>query len=217
MIVGYCTADDLYSYGLPRGSLPNPAREIASVSSGTDTISLDGHGFSADVPVTFRADAGGTLPDPLVAGVTYYATAVNDGSFAVSATAGGSTIDLTTAGSRILVIQPLPIDAAIAWASACVDDMITAHPTPLATPYPPIVAMTTAELAIGKLLSLVGRGTDRLTAAVDAAQTRLARWGRGRPIRGANTSGLTHTSLGATATLPFLDTRGWHRSGGSIP
>lgn len=216
-IVGYCTADDLYAYGLPRGGLPNPARQIAEVLPGTDAIVLDGHGFGTDIPVTFRADAGGTLPAPLAENVTYYATGITDSTFAVSASAGGSSIDLTTAGNRILVIAPLPIASAIEWASATVDDMVSSHPTPFAAPYPPIVVMTTAEIAIGKLLSLTGVGSDRLADAVTKAEERLGRWASGKPVRGSGTGDLTHTNLGARASLPYADSRGWHRSDGKIP
>jgi hypothetical protein len=215
--VGYCTSDDLYAYGLPRGGLPNPAREIYEVLPGSDQIVLDGHGFGTDVPVSFRADAGGSLPSPLSENVTYYATGVTDSVFVVSATVGGATIDITTAGSRILVIQPLPVDGAIAWASAVVDDLVSSHPTPFAAPYPPIVVMTTAELAVGKLMSLTGRGSEKLTEAVDAAQKRLEKWGHGNPIRGSGTSDLTHTNLGARATAACVDRRGWHRSDGNLP
>ena len=184
---------------------------------GTDQIVLDGHGFGEDVEVSFRADAGGSLPSPLSEHTTYYATGVTDSAFVVSATVGGGSIDLTTTGSRILVVQPLPVSSAIEWASAVVDDIVSSHPTPFSAPYPPIIVMTTAELAIGKLLSLTGRGSEKLSEAVDAAQKRLAAWGRGKPIRGASTSGLTHTNIGARATAPFIDSRGWHRSDGNLP
>ena len=58
----YCTEADLYDYGLPRGSLPNPGRIVAEVASGTEILTLDGHGFRDDSELLFRAEAGGSLP-----------------------------------------------------------------------------------------------------------------------------------------------------------
>ncbi len=127
MAESYCAASDLYDFGMPRGAATNPGHLIASVSAGANTLELDQHGFAAGNPVLFRAEAGGSLPSPLVEGTTYYAIPVTESTFSVAATDGGAAIDLTTAGSRILVIAPLPVTQAIAWASRIIDDMLPAH------------------------------------------------------------------------------------------
>lgn len=208
----YCTDSDLYNYGLPRGSIPNPGRLVASASTSTGALTLDVHGFADDDPLTFRAEAGGTLPAPIVAGTTYYAIAVDDNSFRVSATAGGAPLTLTTAGSRTVVITPLPLEASRAWASRIVDQSLPAHLVPLAEPFPDLVVMTTAELAIGKLLQGKGSTAKSLVMMVADAQKMLARWAKGVPLRGENVP--PRANLAASATLPYADPRGWGRYGG---
>lgn len=210
--MNYCDPADLYSYGLPRGALPNEGRLAASASAAADTIELDGHGFALNGPVSFRAEAGGSLPEPLDEGTTYYAIPVTPDAFSVAAAEGGAAIDLTTDGERVVVIAPLPIDAAIAWASRIIDDSLPAHLVPLEEPLPEIVRMTCAELAAGKLLTYTGREAESLTAMVDQAQKRLMRWGKGVPIRGTNAP--KPANLAASATVPYKDPRGWNRYGG---
>ena len=41
-------------------------------------VTLDEHAFATNDPLTFRAQAGGSLPAPLVEGTTYYAIEVDD-------------------------------------------------------------------------------------------------------------------------------------------
>src|SRR6478609_2025292 len=94
----YSTVSDLYAYGVPRGAVPNPARLAASVLASSDAFTLDEHGFATDDPVSFRAEAGGALPAPLVAGTTYYAIALTASTFKVAAAVAGAALDLTTDG-----------------------------------------------------------------------------------------------------------------------
>lgn len=212
--MAYCSRGDLHAFGLPRGALPNPGRLIASVNTSADSLSLDVHGFEDDDPVTFRAEAGGSLPAPLVEGTTYYVVALTDSTFSVATSAGGSVIDLTSAGSasRILVIAALPVEAAIDWASRIIDDLLPAHVVPLAEPYPEVVRMTCAELAAGKLLTFTGGTSASLTAMVDAATKRLERWAKGVPIRGDNAP--KAAGLASSTALPHSDPQGWRRYGG---
>jgi hypothetical protein len=176
---------------------------------------LDGHGFAEGAPVTVRAEAGGSLPSPLQAGVTYYVVPVGDDRISLSATAGGDAIDLTTVGENVLVIAPLPMAAAISYASALVDDMLPAHVVPLTAPFPPIVKATTAELAAAKLAAITGVKGANLSEATDAAQKRLERWGKGIPIRGTNAPGAANLAAnGASLSAAFNDARGWQKFGG---
>ena len=210
--MSYCVAADLYSWGLPRGALPNPGRLVDSVSSSANTVSLDVHGFEAGDPVSFRAESGGSLPAPLVAGTTYYAVPVSGDVFSVAATAGGEAIDFSSAGARIIVIAPLPIASAIAFGAALIDDMLPGHVLPLIAPYPPLIVMTNAELAAGKLLARTGSASKSLTEIVDQARKRLERWALGIPVRGENVQ--TPANLAASASVPYADPRGWNRWGG---
>jgi len=210
--VCYCSASDIFAFGLPRGSLPFPARLIASVSAGTDALALDGHGFEADHPISFRAEGGGALPSPLVEGVGYFALPVDESHFQVATEAGGSAVNITTSGSGVLVIAALPVDSARQWASRMVDDMLPAHVVPLTAPYPEIVVATCAELAACKLARFTGAATKSVGEILDYAQKRLERWARGVPIRGTNAP--TSAGMAVTASSAGRDTRGWRQYGG---
>lgn len=204
----YCDTADLYSYGLQRGALPNPGRIVDGVSVSANTVTLNEHGFELNDPVVFRAENNGSLPAPLVEGTTYYAVPVNSSVFSVAETADGSSVDLTTTGSRIVVAAPLPFGSSIAWASALVEDMLPAHIVPLSEPYPPLVRMTVAELAAGKLMTRQGAASVSLSEMVEAAQKRLERWAKGIPLRGENVP--LRANLSVKAAAAYRDTRGWH-------
>jgi hypothetical protein len=216
----YCTRADLYSFGLPRGALRNPGRPADASSAADDTITIDVHGFALDDLVSFRPEGGGRLPAPLVAGIDYFAIPVTESRFSVSATQGGAAIDLTTDGARFVVIAPLKFDEAITFGAAIIDDQLPAHCVPLIAPYPPIIVMTNAELAIGKLLN--GSATASLAAMVDAATQRLARWAKGQPLRGTNTDKQTRANVAVSGnapaqtqtSLPVSDLNGWNKFGG---
>lgn len=208
----YCTEVDLYRYGLPRGSVPNPGRLIDSVSASADTLSLDVHGLETDREVTLRPDAGGTMPAPLVAGTTYYAIRVSESVFKLAATAGGAAIDITSAGSNVLLGVDLDFASACDWSSRLLDDMMPGHVVPLTEPYPEIVVMTSAQLAIHVITSGRGR-SDTLDALIDMAQKRIERWARGVPIRGANAP--TAAGMATSARATRTDRRGWTRYGGT--
>jgi hypothetical protein len=205
----YCTAGDVYSFGLPRGAVPNPGRLAQSALASTNVITLDVHGFDADSPVVVRPDAGGSLPGGLSEGTTYYVIPVDESSFRLAATAGGAAIDLSSDGESVVVIAPLPMAEAITFASRLIDNMLPAHVVPLTTPYPPIVVMTAAELAGGKLCNFQGAESKSMADMVDAAQKRLERWGKGVPVRGTNRP--TAASLSASAGTSCTD---WDRHGG---
>jgi len=122
-------------------------------------------------------------------------------------------IDFTTNGVRVVVGTQLPFAAAIAFGKALIDDMLPAHLVPLTAPYPPIIVMTNAELAIGKLTGSTGNGSKSIGAMVDEARKRLAEWAKGKPLRGENVPPPANLATAAVATAPCRDDRGWRRWG----
>lgn len=215
----YCTKADCYLYTPAlRSALRNPGRPADSASASDDTITLDVHGFVLNDKITLRPEAGGSLPRPLVQSTIYFALPVDEARFQLADAADGSAIDLTTDGARIVIITPINFDAAISWASAIIDDQIPAHAVPLVAPYPLIVVMTCAELAGGKLLG--GSESQSLSAIIDFAIKRLARWATGIPLRGANTATQQATQISVSndapspRSLPCTDREGWGRFGG---
>ena len=209
--MAYCLPADLYSYGLPYGALASPGRLVDSVSVAEDSITLDAHGFAAGTPVQFRAVGGGSLPDPVASGVTYYASPLDDWRFQVALTVDGAAIDLTTAGTTFQVYASLPVEATIEKASRRIDDMIPAHLVPLSDPVPDIVRMTAAELAAADLLAITGGASEALTAVYDRAQKRIARWARNVAIRGTNAPPTAQRSLSSVNARPA---HAWKRYGG---
>ncbi len=208
----YSAVSDLYSFGLPRGALPNPGRLASAAHASTDVFTLDEHGFTTDDPITLRAEAGGSLPSPLAAGTVYYVIALTASTFKVAAAAAGVAINLTTDGARVLVIAPSPVAAAIAWADRMIDDRVP-HLVPFPAPVPDIVRMTSAELAASKLLAMTGATSKSLGDTYDAAMKRLERWAKGAPIRDPNAT--ASSNLAVSATVPYCDPRGWNRFGGT--
>lgn len=88
-------------------------RTVGSVDSTTDTITCNAHGFSSGNPVTFRVTAG-QLPGALYDTVTYYVVNAQTNTFQVATAAGGTAIDLTSAGSGLIEVSgPYDPDVAV--------------------------------------------------------------------------------------------------------
>jgi hypothetical protein len=211
-----CTEADVYSFGVPRGSLPNPGRLVASVSVAGNYLTLDAHGLGEGLALEFRAEAGGSLPAPLAEGVTYYARPLAAGRFAVSASPGGAALDLTTTGANVVVVVPLSaqIADAITWAEGIIYEHLPAHATPVADPVPTVLRTTCATLAAGRLLALRGAASKSIAELVAEAQTLVRRWASGVPVRQASAAGRTNLASAAAASAPYTDTRGWRQYGG---
>jgi hypothetical protein len=64
-----------------------------------NTVHWPSHGLAANYPVMFSTQ--GTLPAPLVPGLTYYVTGGDANGFQISTAPGGSVITFTTAGSGV--------------------------------------------------------------------------------------------------------------------
>ena len=79
-----------------------PAKQYpVAVDTSTDRISLTGHGFPAGTKIQFQ---GVTPPDPITFGTAYYVVDTMADSFKVEASVGGGAIDITTAGSEVVVL-----------------------------------------------------------------------------------------------------------------
>lgn len=209
----YCAPSDLYSFGVPRGATPNPGRVVASALS--NVFTLDVHGFATGEPVLFAQAGAAALPAGLSLGTTYYALPLTEHTFQVSSTPGGSAVTFTDADEPLLVVSPLPVADAIAWAQEIINDSLPAHVVPISDDaVPAIVKMTCAELAAGKLLGLMGAMSTSLSDTVDRAQKRLARWAGGVPIRGAEVPPPANNAAAYVAPC-HTDRRGWGRYGGT--
>lgn len=209
-MTAYATRADVYKYGLPRGLLGMPARELASVVATTDTFELDGHGFETDDAVILRAFEGGTMAAPLVAGTTYYVIRLSDSTFKVAAAPAGAAINISADGVTMLVASPLPFDDVLEFYSRWLDDFVPAHAVPLTAPYPVVVVATVAELAGKKLAFLAGHSSEAVDAYEASAAKRLERWAAGIPIRDARaTTEHTNKAVSSVINTIHADPRGW--------
>lgn len=208
----YATRSDVYRYGLPRGTLGTPGRLVASAVAAMDLIELDGHGFETDDPIVFRAGEGGTLPAPLVASTTYYAINETDSTFKISATQGGSAINLTTDGVNVFVATPLPFDEVLEFYSRWVDGFLPAHFVPLKPDddgrFPVIVSGIVAELAAKKLQQLAGHASVSVGEYEIAAKAQLERWSKGVPLRDP-AEGDANRAVASSLVITGTDPRGW--------
>lgn len=204
-MVAYATRADVYKYGFSRGTLGNPGRLVASALASTDVLTLEGHGFETDDEILLRAEAGGSLPSPLVAGTPYYAIRLTDATFAVAAAPGGAAINLTTDGESVVVSAALPFDEVLEFYSRFVDDFLPAHLVPLAEPYPVTVTATVAELAAKKLQLIAGQASEAIDAVELAAKARLERWARGLRVRDVRVT----TSANLAVSGSGGGSRGW--------
>ena len=209
----YATRADLYRYGFPRGLVANPGRLCASALASTDTFELDGHGFEDGDAVLLRAESGGELPAPLVAGTTYYVLRQSEATFKLSATPNGSAVNLTTDGASVLVASALPIDEQLAVLSRFVDPFIPAHATPLTEPYPLVVVQIVAKLAAADLLRIAGQSSESMAQLEVGAKAQLERWASGIPLRDARATSSTNR---AYSEAYGGDSRGWS-NGGTLP
>lgn len=75
-----------------------------SASSSTDVITAPGHAYNDNDVVRFFDADDSTLPTGVAEGTSYYVINTNQvaGTFKVSASEGGATIDLTAAGNGIV-------------------------------------------------------------------------------------------------------------------
>ena len=87
----------------PTVTIAKPARIIptSGITTGTDTIAYTAHGLNAGDVLVYN-NGGGTSATGLTSGTTYYviASGLTADAFKVSATDGGSTVDITGTGNN---------------------------------------------------------------------------------------------------------------------
>lgn len=210
----YCDPADVVPF-LPSGGLPDAVREAYGHATG-DYIESNGHGLASGAEVRFRAADSGSLPTGLVEGTTYYASVLSTSRFQVSATDGGTAINLSTDGENFSYWSPLPVDAWIEWASRQIDSFLPAHVVPIVEPYPAVVVTACAELAAAMGLSITGGATIDLGVKLDAIGQRLARWAKTIPLRGTARSTQSPVNLAVTASAGATDSRGWAPNGNDV-
>lgn len=203
----YADASGL-SLPLASGVLSNPGRPV-DVDATLDLFVLDVHGLTTGDPVELRAEgSAGAMPGGLTEGTTYYAIVLSQSRFQVSATVGGAAIDLSSAGANVLASFPLPVDAALTWASRIIDENLPAHVVPLAAESE-TVRMVCLQLAAGYLANRGGTQSDALAEVVATGVKLLDKWAKHIPVRDVDAPASLSIGTGGTAT-----TCAWRRYGG---
>jgi hypothetical protein len=193
--------------------LSNPGRLCASVEDTSDLFELEGHGFETNDVLLFRAEDGGSMPTPLVAGVPYYAIRISESTFKVSLTAGGEPVNLTVDGASVVVSIALPVDEILEYYSRFVDDVIPAHLVPLTAPYPTTVVVAVATLAAKRLLYIAQQSSESMDALELGERAKLERWAAHVPIRDPRVTSSANLSVSEGSTA---DPRKWG-IGGILP
>ena len=101
--IGYWNTGTYVGCAPNGGATPKNFMSVAS----TDTVYCAGHGWSDTQKITFF---GGTPPAPLVEGTVYFVRDSATDSFKVSASSGGSAIDLTAAPTFGCVVAAITED-----------------------------------------------------------------------------------------------------------
>jgi hypothetical protein len=213
----YCAQHDAYRFAAP-GMLQVPARSVAAVSTSTWLFTLAGHGFATDDEVAFRAEAGGSLPTGLTAGVTCFAIYVSPDTFQVAASAGGAAIHVSTTGSNVLAVAHIPWSRFIDECSAMTEQTIVAHKVPLlnddGTVPEPVRAFTAAQLAM-RVLAFCGRETQAVEGQLKYWGALAEKWGRGVPLRGVARPPAVNVAISRSGAR--VDPLGWDRGDGRFP
>ncbi len=198
------------------GGIPTTSALAASSLAGSETVTLDGHGFETGDPLTVRAITGGALSAPLVAGTTYYAIRLDNASFKLSATPTGAAIDLTTDAVEMMVMRDPDFDYWIGVYSRWADTNFPGHAVPF-TPgkVPSIVESLTADLVAKRMFNVGGQASDSLKDMEITSAAQLARFATGMPIRDAAATAPTNLAINA-ALSTGTDPRGWCPNGSGV-
>lgn len=179
------------------GEIAGSSRLVESALAATDVLTLDGHGFETDDPITVRATEGGALSAPLVEGTIYFAIRLTNGTFSLAATTGGSAINLTTDATSMVVTRDPAYDDVIEYYSRFCDGYIPANLVPLQQPIPVTVKTIVARLSGKALMNIDGKSSAIVEAEELLAQKQLERWALGLPIREATATGPSNLAVSA--------------------
>lgn len=149
------------------------------------------------------------MPSPMVEGTTYYAIPLTSNTFQVAASISGSALNITTAGSNLLVIPEMPWTAWIDECSAMVDQTLPAHAVPM-TVVPECVRLYCAVLLAMRALAHVGAQTAAVQGQLEYWTKQAEKWGKGQIIRGTNAPACVNVAVVNPYTA---DARGWSTDG----
>ena len=119
VVTGFTVTEIGSDYTVPTVTVDVPRRTIptSGVTTGTDTIAYTSHGLSVNDQVRYQ-DGGGTAIAGFTDNTTYFVNTVADAnSFTLSATEGGSVIDLTGTGNNAQFFELLSATQATAGAA----------------------------------------------------------------------------------------------------
>jgi hypothetical protein len=93
-------------YNTAQAVLWTPATKTFTADATANTGTSNGHGLLNGQKA--RVTTTGTLPAPLLADTDYWLVGVTANTWQFAATKGGAAIDLTTAGTGTLTLNPVP-------------------------------------------------------------------------------------------------------------
>lgn len=123
---GPCTAGSATAYFFSVGTAASGTGKILdvgvigggpkiAVGFTSDTITAPGHGLAVNDPVCFWATLGNSLPTGITEGTVYYVkTAPDADNITISATQGGTVLDITASGAGVVQkLTPISISSGV--------------------------------------------------------------------------------------------------------
>jgi hypothetical protein len=138
----------------------------SDVNTSTDKITYNSHGFQDGVALTYTSE-GGTAITGLVNGTIYYVVNASDNAFQLSATFGGSAINLTGTGNNAQKLTPTGTGSEVRINQDGADLSGTSDPTPSGISGE--AKLVPGDMILGAILQLVDtRSSDNRTGFVTA-------------------------------------------------
>ena len=188
----YATRDDVFNLALSAKAFVVIGQAYADIDLATGIIRLKAHGLSADDIVTLEVTTGGTLPTDLSAYVAYSVDPISFDLLRLVDPDTGDPIESYADGGsgwRVVLDLMRRLDLNLVATAARIDEHLTAHEPPLATPYPMTVVAMNARLAARRMLTTLQfdnaafRVTaDELRDTSDQDEDQLQRWLTGKPV-----------------------------------
>lgn len=110
-----------------------------TVDAGTDTLTATGHNFTNGTQV--KVSSTTTLPAPLVAGTTYYVINTATNTLKLSATSGGSAIDITSTGTGTHTVEDVRLNVGVSAVAQWVRKEVAYQGTMARQQYTPLSAV----------------------------------------------------------------------------